>query len=591
MRDAALPTGRTIHDPATTDAAPLQSGRRDSRCSAIAGLASATRWHRPGEVNGEVRADMRKAANNRPRHKARRNKHAQAAHARARSSSAARPNHTPTGHAGRVVARRPSLFAAGIGSSVTSARNAVAWVREAPRACVRALPVAAEDREIFALLLAPFFILAVAIAGNQSLQLGKHLRALIARPVAPVALPTTSGTERDAALKPMTTAAPFARPAGLQPGGTAVWIRTPAQLTATVQRPDHDARPIASLATLPAIDRSSAHDSATAVSARATAGLATVVAAPSPLIGAAPPRLAASPEVTDIATQSPGTRTLEQPPAPAQTLALLGPQGFPALAAFDQQQGTPSRRVSLYERCTLASAQGGRLHLAASGAIPPPTWFAPDDRKSFGQRLAAAARRQLADFVVYDAAYRSIAYPRGDVPALYGVCTDVVIRAYRHLGTDLQVAVQKARVGSGDRNIDHRRTETLRRFFQRVGQSLPITTFAEDYLPGDIVTYARPQNTGTASRSHIAMVSDIIAPSGRPMIIHNRGWGPQLEDALFVDRITGHYRYTPHDATDPIGDIPPPDGPHRLSRQASAEPLTQPRRHGRAAPAAPRTLR
>ena len=87
------------------------------------------------------------------------------------------------------------------------------------------------------------------------------------------------------------------------------------------------------------------------------------------------------------------------------------------------------------------------------------------------------------------------------------------------------------------------------------------------------------------------MVSDIIAPSGRPMIIHNRGWGPQLEDALFVDRITGHYRFTPLDATDPIGDIPPPDGPHRLSRQASAEPLTQLRRHNRAAPAAPRTLR
>lgn len=534
---------------------------------------------------------MRKAANNRPRQKARRNKHAQAAHTRARSPSAARPNHTPTGHAGRVVARRPNPIAAGIGSSVTSARNAIAWVQEAPRACVRALPVAAEDREIFALLLAPFFILAVAIAGNQSLQLGKHLRALIARPVAPVTLPTTSGTDRHAAVQPTTTAAPFASPAGLQPGSTAAWIRTPSHLTAAVERPEHAARPIASLSTLSTIDSSSAHVSATAVSAHATARLATPVAPPPSLSRIAPPRLAASPAVTDVATPASGMRTLTHPPAPAQTLALLGPQGFPSVAAFDQQQGTPSRRVSLYERCTLASAQGGRLHLAASGTIPPPTWFAPGDRRSFGQRLAAAARRQLDEFVVYDAAYRSIAYPRGDVPALYGVCTDVVIRAYRQLGIDLQVAVQKARVGSGDRNIDHRRTETLRRFFQRVGQSLPITTFAEDYLPGDIVTYARPQNTGTASRSHIAMVSDIIAPSGRPMIIHNRGWGPQLEDALFVDRITGHYRFTPLDATDPIGDIPPPDGPHRLSRQASAEPLTQLRRHNRAAPAALRTLR
>jgi hypothetical protein len=81
----------------------------------------------------------------------------------------------------------------------------------------------------------------------------------------------------------------------------------------------------------------------------------------------------------------------------------------------------------------------------------------------------------------------------------------------------------------------------LRRFFAARGEALPITAFSEDYLPGDIVTYYRPQNR--RNRSHIAVVSTVVAPSGRPMIIHNRGWGPQLEDALFVDQITGHYRY------------------------------------------------
>ena len=84
-------------------------------------------------------------------------------------------------------------------------------------------------------------------------------------------------------------------------------------------------------------------------------------------------------------------------------------------------------------------------------------------------------------------------------------------------------------------------SEVLRRFFARQGESLPITAFAEDYLPGDIVTYYRPQNR--RNRSHIAIVSAMVAPSGRPMIVHNRGWGPQIEDALFVDQITGHYRY------------------------------------------------
>ena len=65
--------------------------------------------------------------------------------------------------------------------------------------------------------------------------------------------------------------------------------------------------------------------------------------------------------------------------------------------------------------------------------------------------------------------------------------------------------------------------------------------FPEDYKPGDIVTYYRPFSR--VSNSHIAIVTDILAPTGRPMIVHNRGYGPQLEDALFVDRITGHYRY------------------------------------------------
>ncbi len=163
------------------------------------------------------------------------------------------------------------------------------------------------------------------------------------------------------------------------------------------------------------------------------------------------------------------------------------------------------------------------------------------DAAEFGPKLAAVARAQADGFVIYNDKYRRISYPMGDVAPLFGVCTDVVIRAYRAMGLDLQLLVHLARVGSGDTSIDHRRTEVLRRYFATYGETLPISQFAEDYLPGDIVTYYRPQNR--RSSAHIAVVSDVIAPSGRPMIVHNRGWGPQLEDALFVDQITGHYRY------------------------------------------------
>lgn len=163
------------------------------------------------------------------------------------------------------------------------------------------------------------------------------------------------------------------------------------------------------------------------------------------------------------------------------------------------------------------------------------------DAETFGRRLAAAALQQTEDFVVYSARYQAMAYPMGDVMALHGACIDVVIRAYRMLGIDLQEEVQRARGTRGDPNIDHRRTENVRRFLERHGTSLAITAFPEDYKPGDIVTYHRPHSR--VSTSHIAIVTDVLAPTGRPMIVHNRGYGAQLEDALFVDRITGHYRY------------------------------------------------
>ena len=161
----------------------------------------------------------------------------------------------------------------------------------------------------------------------------------------------------------------------------------------------------------------------------------------------------------------------------------------------------------------------------------------------FGRALAAAAQQQTDEFVIYNARYVSLAYPGGDTHPLYGVCTDVVIRAYRALGIDFQELIHASRLGRGDPSIDHRRVEVVRRFLTRHGTSLVISEFAEDYRPGDIVTYHRPE--GRISQFHIAIVSDRIAPSGRPLIIHNRGWGPQLEDALFVDQITGHYRLSP----------------------------------------------
>jgi len=181
-------------------------------------------------------------------------------------------------------------------------------------------------------------------------------------------------------------------------------------------------------------------------------------------------------------------------------------------------------------------------------------FFQTSDRPSaFIQRVVAAAIERAQHIVRYDPAYVRIPYPNGDVPADTGVCTDEIIRIYRAVGIDLQKEVHEdmeanfstypnqARWGLAhtDKNIDHRRVPNLMVFFSRKGQKLPLSLRAEDYSPGDLVTWDLGGNV-----PHIGMVIDRKSTqSGHRLIIHNIGAGPKMEDALFNWRITGHYRY------------------------------------------------
>lgn len=170
----------------------------------------------------------------------------------------------------------------------------------------------------------------------------------------------------------------------------------------------------------------------------------------------------------------------------------------------------------------------------------------------FAQALSQAALERTTHNVRYDGRYRALSYPNGDVPDDTGVCTDVVIRSYRALGIDLQKQVHedmKAHFGSypknwglkrTDTNIDHRRVPNLQKFFTRKGQSLQVTRNPRDYQTGDLVTWMLPNNL-----PHIGIVVDRRSRDGRrPLIVHNIGAGPKLEDRLFEFKITGHYRYT-----------------------------------------------
>lgn len=166
-------------------------------------------------------------------------------------------------------------------------------------------------------------------------------------------------------------------------------------------------------------------------------------------------------------------------------------------------------------------------------------------------KLVKAAQSQIGVTVTYDGKYQKIAYPGGDVSQHTGVCTDVIVRAYRQQGLDLQVLVHQDMLrawsaypriwglASTDRNIDHRRVPNLAVFFQRHGQVVPPSTDPKVYLPGDIVTWHLPSGV-----PHIGIVADKTAWSGVPLMIHNIGRGTQLENILFEFTITGHYRYS-----------------------------------------------
>ena len=171
--------------------------------------------------------------------------------------------------------------------------------------------------------------------------------------------------------------------------------------------------------------------------------------------------------------------------------------------------------------------------------------------QNFYADLSNCATELTKKNVIYDPSYFSITYPNGDVPEGKGVCTDVVIRAYRQMGIDLQKEVhidmksnfnQYPKLWSlkqPDTNIDHRRVPNLMAFLKRYQAELPITENASDYLPGNLVCW----NLGGAI-THIGIVIDKKSIDGkRNLIVHNIGAGQVIEDVLFSYRIIGHYRY------------------------------------------------
>lgn len=172
-------------------------------------------------------------------------------------------------------------------------------------------------------------------------------------------------------------------------------------------------------------------------------------------------------------------------------------------------------------------------------------------QNDFALRLNNAAIDLTRQTVQYDPKYYKIAYPDGDLPENKGVCTDVIIRAYRKLGIDLQKEIHEDMAANfnkypnywglkkTDSNIDHRRVPNLMTFFLRHGQVKKISKDPDDYSPGDLVTW----DLGGGIPHIGIIINRKSSDNKRYLVVHNIGNGQEISDCLFIFKITGHYAY------------------------------------------------
>lgn len=168
---------------------------------------------------------------------------------------------------------------------------------------------------------------------------------------------------------------------------------------------------------------------------------------------------------------------------------------------------------------------------------------------SIHERIAAHAIEQTTWGTRYDARYERIAYPNGDVPRSRGVCTDVVIRALRSVGYDLQRLIHEdarkhprryPRIDRLDRNIDHRRCPNQVAYFRAYGRTISHNTARptwSDWKPGDIVFWVLDNG-----RDHVGIVTAKREPNGKPWVVHNLG-GTRHENVLTQWRLVGRFRF------------------------------------------------
>ncbi|HKA86126.1 MAG TPA: DUF1287 domain-containing protein [Haliangiales bacterium] len=181
----------------------------------------------------------------------------------------------------------------------------------------------------------------------------------------------------------------------------------------------------------------------------------------------------------------------------------------------------------------------------------------PDDRDDDGipdaLDILIGAKKVALNAASYGGDYIPIKFPGGDLPRDMGVCTDVIVRALRNAGIDLQKEIYDdigraprayPMVKKRDPNIDQRRVKTMERWFQRHWEAhgTDPASKTDPFLPGDVVFFDTfPSRPGP---DHVGVVSDRIGPSGLPLIVNNwtDGFKEGEMDLLLLVPVTNRYR-------------------------------------------------
>lgn len=204
--------------------------------------------------------------------------------------------------------------------------------------------------------------------------------------------------------------------------------------------------------------------------------------------------------------------------------------------------------------CTLllaVLALNGLIYPFQIGRGDSPVEEKPAQSWTTADKILLGAREEVNRGVRYNASYEAISYPGGDVPAEHGACTDVVIRAFRNAGFDLQEMIHidmkenfnlyptTYGLSKPDTNIDHRRVRNQMRYFDRfgLGLTLEVGGHLDQWQWGDVVYWRFPDG-----QLHCGIISDKTNRGGVPLVIHN-GWLTREEDCLSRWEIIGHYRY------------------------------------------------